>query len=79
MLGTIAHLSESLRHVSVDIVAADLHPTLRRRLLGNDDLHCRSLTGAVVAQQTHNFTWFHCQREISHGDLPVILALRTAG
>lgn len=49
VLRTIAHLQESIRHVGVDIVAADLYPAPRRRFLGNDNFHGRGFAGAVVA------------------------------
>ncbi|KYN03818.1 E3 ubiquitin-protein ligase Bre1 [Cyphomyrmex costatus] len=48
VLGTVTHLPESLRHVGVNVMTTDLHSTLRWCLLGDDDLHCRGLTGAVV-------------------------------
>jgi len=50
MLRTIAHLSESFHHVGVNVMTANLHPALRRRLLGDDDLHRRGLSSAIVTQ-----------------------------
>jgi len=48
VLGTIAHLPKSFCHVGVNVMTANLHPALRRCLLGDDDLHCRGLAGAVM-------------------------------
>lgn len=79
VLGTITHLPESLRYMSINVMTADLHPALRWRLLGDDDLHRRGFASAVVTQQTQNLARFHRQREISHSDLALILALRTTG
>lgn len=82
VLGTIAHLFESFRYVTTDIVTADLHPASRRCLLGDDDLHGRGLAGAVVTQQTQNLARLNRQREIPYGDLRRFLlglvAFRTA-
>lgn len=83
VLGTITHLPESVHHVGVDVMTADLHSAPRRRLLGDDDFHGCGLAGTVVTQQAQNLARVYRKREISHGDLPLLLrglflALRAA-
>jgi len=50
MLRTIAHLPESLHHVGINVMTANLHSTLRWRFLGNNDLHRRGFASAIVTQ-----------------------------
>jgi len=59
MLRAITHLSESVHHVGVDIVTADLHSASRRRLLGDDDFHGCGLAGAIMTQQAQNLARLH--------------------
>lgn len=73
VLGTITHLPESVHHVGVDVVTADLHSAPRRRLLGDDDFHGCGLAGTIVTKHAQNLARVHREREISHRDFPLLL------
>ena len=69
VLRAIAHLTERLGHVGVDVVTADLNATACGRLFGNDDLHGGGLTSAIMAQKAKHLAWLDREREVAHRDL----------